>query len=646
LGQLISKNVGGSNVTGEGGLQKVDYTYNIRGWLKQINEVDNLQDDLFSFKINYNDADTATDLFNGNISETYWKTSTDNVKRKYDYLYDDLNRLLQADYSKQGNTAFNSYLEHLTYDKNGNIKSLQRNGGMDTDGVQFANPIDNLMYFYDTNNKNLLVKVFDATANPQGFADDTEGVNDPENDYKYDDNGNMTKDDNKKIQNITYNHLNLPTKITFVNGNTITYLYNAAGQKVNKVVTENSLVTTTEYLNGFQYVNSLMQFFPHAEGYVNATQNGAGYDYKYVFNYTDHLGNIRLSYAEDPTSKVLKIIEENHYYPFGLKHSGYNSDKMMYVREALVLKIKPVTPFLKTSYDYKYNGKEWQDELGLNVYDYGFRNYDPALGRWMNIDPLAEESRRWTPYNYAYNNPIYFIDPDGQSSVSSEQNLATRYVDPRGNTIINTNDGSNDVFIVPWADISDFKENIYWTNKAKPGGTDGSGWNSYWRGQFQLAISHYKLSKAGYYGLHSEEAKSKAIKFLFSGSSDDFFAFEMAEIRGQWSDPLLVSSSLLGFAHGGVSMFEPGITATAHGEQRLAGANATRGGVLSASEASTVNTRGSTMTQADGAVVKVLEVSQGRYNVTVSGERGLITTFKNLSEKSLNRLSNNYGWKK
>jgi RHS repeat-associated protein len=428
LGQLISKNVGGSNVTGEGGLQKVDYKYNIRGWLKQINEVDNLQDDLFSFKINYNDADTATDLFNGNISETYWKTSTDNVKRKYDYLYDDLNRLLQADYSKQGNTAFNSYLEHLTYDKNGNIKSLQRNGGMDTDGVQFANPIDNLMYFYDTNNKNLLVKVFDATANPQGFADDTEGVNDPENDYKYDDNGNMTKDDNKKIQNITYNHLNLPTKITFVNGNTITYLYNAAGQKVNKVVTENSLVTTTEYLNGFQYVNSLMQFFPHAEGYVNATQNGAGYDYKYVFNYTDHLGNIRLSYAEDPTSKVLKIIEENHYYPFGLKHSGYNSDKMMYVREALVLKIKPVTPFLKTSYDYKFQGQELQDELGLNWYSYKWRNYSPEIGRFMSIDPLTEEYEDYTPYQFSSNQPVHAKELEGLES-SNDLNKSKDNID-------------------------------------------------------------------------------------------------------------------------------------------------------------------------------------------------------------------------
>src|SRR5574343_307259 len=420
LGQLISKNVGGEDATGGTSLQTVDYSYNIRGWLKTINDVNTIGNDLFAFKINYNTPETATPLFNGNISETFWKTSTDDTKRKYDYSYDHLNRLLQADYSKEGNTTFNSYLEQLTYDKNGNIQSLVRNGNMDTDGMQFENPIDNLTYLYDDTNKNQLLRVFDATSNTQGFKDDTDGTDINQDiseapDYAYDANGNMNEDKNKGIESIVYNHLNLPVEIVFPTGK-ITYLYNAVGQKVRKTVEETGITTTTDYLSGCQYKNAVLQFFPHAEGYLNATESttkGVGYIFNYVFNYTDHLGNIRLSYSKDPATNVLKIIEENHYYPFGLKHTGYNSDQLMYSKENEKLMLRPVPPLFITSYSKKYNGQSWDSDLGINITAMDYRQYDNALGRFYGMDRLSEMTYSVTPYRFGFNNPVVFADPTG-----------------------------------------------------------------------------------------------------------------------------------------------------------------------------------------------------------------------------------------
>lgn len=405
LGQLESKNVG--DIAGNA-IQKVDFTYNISGWLTGINNIENLEEsdpkDLFAFKINYDkveaDPNYAIKLYNGNIAETAWTTGSDftGVIRRYGYLYDKLNRLQDATYQTPTLADNKNYFgENMDYDKNGNIIRLERMYVAGSLSDPYADSMDNLGYFYK-DNSNELMKVTDTSNQPQGFKDDSSGFNDSTDDYDYDNNGNLIKDENKNITKIEYNYLNLPKKITFATIGTIEYIYNAAGQKLEKIVTDNSIVTNTNYLGGFQYKNNVLQFFPTVEGYV---KNEAGV-LSYVFQYKDHLGNVRVSYVKNPLTQVLEIIEENNYYPFGLKHEGYNPPNLMLGNHE--------------AQKFKYNGKELQDELGLNFYDYGARNYDPAIGRWMNIDPLAEKSRRYSPYTYGLDNLVYFIDPDGMTA--------------------------------------------------------------------------------------------------------------------------------------------------------------------------------------------------------------------------------------
>jgi RHS repeat-associated protein len=248
-----------------------------------------------------------------------------------------------------------------------------------------------------------------------------DGLTDPVNDYSYDNQGNMTSDQNKGITSITYNHLNQPLKIIF-NNNTntrIEYFYTSSGEKVQKkVFTAASAVTTTDYLDGFQYTQTntgmvILQFFPHAEGYVNNTVVSGANVYSYVFNYTDHLGNIRLRFTRN-TNGTLRTLEQNHYYPYGMKHEKYNEDEFVFIPDPNGGYNSGVTTGRATgrqAYQYKYNGKEWQDELGLNMTAMDMRMFDNAIARWVVLDPVVHHGQ--TPYNGFDGNPVYWADPSG-----------------------------------------------------------------------------------------------------------------------------------------------------------------------------------------------------------------------------------------
>ncbi|SFO17484.1 RHS repeat-associated core domain-containing protein [Paenimyroides ummariense] len=427
LGLLSIKKVGGQ--IGATPLQTVRYSYNIRGWLTDINNYDYFTDNLYNQRIYYNNlkksslatgAPLNNRLFNGNISYSETITKSDNIRRGYKYQYDGLNRMTHADFFEgvfiPRTTPDGSFKEHLAYDKNGNITGIDRTGQKLPNGSILA--IDVLNYIYDGNQ---VVRVTDDTNNPEGFKDGNHNGNA----YSYDAMGNLKVDHNKGITDIKYNYLNLPMEIVLSTGK-INYVYDASGARLKKIVTPlTGPVQTTDYLDGFQYLNGVLQFFPHKEGYVKKTDTGA---YLYVFQYKDHLGNVRLSYgdvdADGSIDSSTEILEENNYYPFGLKHSGYNQVAN--------------TNRSESAEKYKFGGKEWNDELGLNLYDFGARNYDPALGRWFNVDPLADQTME--PYLYAGNNPIRYTDPTGMAKddiihINSEGYI-TKVVKAPGNHIV------------------------------------------------------------------------------------------------------------------------------------------------------------------------------------------------------------------
>ena len=305
---------------------------------------------------------SATARWNGNISEWSWQHGT-GVNNMYGFEYDGVNRLLgSTQYVASGNSWVaqpSHYTESgISYDKNGNILALQRSAA--------GTIVDNLTYSYTGNR---LTKL-NNSAN-----------------YLYDTNGNLTFDGRDNLT-FTYNWLNLLNDVKQGGALKARYTWTSDGTKLR--VRDGAGVDGFDYLGSLVYANGSAGLRLESAGFAGGriiASSGQGGTTVYTPNYflTDHLGSVRA--IVDASGDVK---QQNDYYPFGARH----------VRN----------DYPNNNNRYLYNGKEAQTTGSLPYLDYGARMYDARIGRWFAPDPLAELFSPVSPYAYALNNPVRFID--------------------------------------------------------------------------------------------------------------------------------------------------------------------------------------------------------------------------------------------
>ena len=354
LGQLKKKTLFPPSGGAGGSLETLTYDYNIRGWLLGSNLIyandTKSSANRFGFELAYDKNNLsvngqsdpyASTQFNGNIAGMLWKSAGDSRVRRYDFTYDAINRLTNA-YFKQfsgSNFNLNAGIDFsaygLSYDANGNILSMNQRGWKPGGSVT----IDSLQYnYYAASNK--LMNVIDRQNDPTTKLGDfrasslytsslPSGKTTSTVDYTYDTNGRLTRDLNKDLGDaantgIQYNYLNLPRYITVKaagggHKGTITYLYDALGNKIRKIVTDSSVnpvkVTITQYIGGCVYENDTLQFIGHEEGklrYVKRrfTNGDSAYQFQYDYFLKDHLGNVRMVLTEQTdTAQYIATME-------------------------------------------------------------------------------------------------------------------------------------------------------------------------------------------------------------------------------------------------------------------------------------------------------------------------------------------------
>ena len=387
------------------------YSYNVRSWLTGIDG------SLFKETLHYNELRSdrlGTDRrrFGGDVSSMEWMSGAGTGTRSYDFAYDGLGRLVSADYGEYGDHVV-GYGTSYSYDNMGNLLSLSREGDMTS---SLKGIVDNLSMTYDGN---MLASVSDSAPAPSvtGSADFRDGVSEAV-EYTYDRNGNMTSDLNRKVSLISYNRQNRPARIKH-SGGTETFTYLSDGTKRERTALgKDWSLSRTEYRGNLVCADDSLKYILFDGGLIAMD----GSSPEYLFFLRDHLGSVRVVARPDG-----KVVQVNHYYPYGMAFAGggMSGNAGAHPVEGGVsvaggsLEIGGETGGMElarpgASQPYRFLGNELYTSNSLGLYDFSARMYDPALGRFLSVDPMAEGYRHLSPYAYCAGNPVVYADKDGQ----------------------------------------------------------------------------------------------------------------------------------------------------------------------------------------------------------------------------------------
>ena len=359
------------------------------------------------------------------ISAMTWKIAANGRLRRFDYEYDGMNRLRNAEYGYYGymetsdNTSvfmlisnwggeYENYSVQYWYDKNSNLTSIYRQGRLSFGDYDGYDTVEDDCIEYDGNQ----VVAYDPWACGDPYYSNFDFVNGADEDveYFYDANGNLIRDLNKGLS-FEYDLLGHPIKVSG-SKNDIEYVYAPDGRKlrtIHKTYTSTSkktvkTSTTKDYTNGYIFTNGKPSMFSFDGGYYSFDSQGKLNGCHYYIS--DYQGNNRMvvNAATNRTEQV------THYYPYGELMADISTSP--------------------DAQQFKYNGKELDRSFGLDLYDYHARQQDAKLGRFNSIDPLAHKYYWLSPYSYCGGDPVNRIDPTGMS-YKSDSAGHVRYVDDK-----------------------------------------------------------------------------------------------------------------------------------------------------------------------------------------------------------------------